>query len=689
MIASPALAQTNPVAAACGLPASGRFVASQTYTLTDDCVLTGQLEVQRSGSEQVDITINGAGYEISVDSTVTAFVLFRIALSDTLTLNDVTLNGGGLSRSTMISSGTGSPITSTTLTANRVTFKNNGGGVAVSAGSNVRMTLNNVLFEGNRNNSFLASSNPAALMAVGGAAVTLNNVVIRDHRYGGGAIVSRGATNGGSVTATGCLTFSGNVPYNVSVSQMGQWTNNSTGRCGGAIGNGGTANLTQTILPCGAPAAGSTLDDSATYTLTSDCVVGNETAGLEWVLSDGVSVTIRGNGHRLLGGTGPGYLLIITAGNSVLTTENIALDRVRAIIVGTWNARNIEVVNAPDRVIWHAGTATFTNSLFQNNTTTRSNSASVLYAVNNYGAGVATFTDSEFRDNSGRLAVLNHFTGSITLTGCATFENNTPLNYTSGVVDNSTGACGDRPSRLTTVSGLVVSSHGPRHNTGDLGEATPNQEACFQALGAIGLICRENSNSHVIQVWGVTSDSQGYFILELAQSQIDAYDSSALVARSPDGRVAVRVTGSECIKRDEKTRPHVRGPECIAALLTGGDGAGLGLQRFIIVSMGPNYEGKVHNVLLDNSLAGRVVGTVDTYTGLPGGPATGAVGDKATNPVNADDRPLVHIVRAGETITEIAQVYGVAASRIIASNRLENDGHLIFPNQQLNIPATH
>ena len=45
-------------------------------------------------------------------------------------------------------------------------------------------------------------------------------------------------------------------------------------------------------------------------------------------------------------------------------------------------------------------------------------------------------------------------------------------------------------------------------------------ENCFQPLGAIGLICRFHEPELAIEVWGVTPESKGFFILEVTQGQV-------------------------------------------------------------------------------------------------------------------------------------------------------------------------
>ncbi|MCY3907719.1 MAG: hypothetical protein OXF63_10775 [Anaerolineaceae bacterium] len=122
--ASPAAAQ-NPPVASCGLPSGGNISASVTYTLSADCTQTSVLSTTASN---IEVTINGGGHSIT-SSGHTLFVLG----SAVLTLNDVTLNGGGLEFPQFVQAAR--------LNATRASFINLGRGSALAAN---QMNLNNV-----------------------------------------------------------------------------------------------------------------------------------------------------------------------------------------------------------------------------------------------------------------------------------------------------------------------------------------------------------------------------------------------------------------------------------------------------------------------------------------------------------------------------------------------------------------
>ena len=223
---------------------------------------------------------------------------------------------------------------------------------------------------------------------------------------------------------------------------------------------------------------------------------------------------------------------------------------------------------------------------------------------------------------------------------------------------------------------------------------------CFQQLGAIGIICRSQDHHDTrLQVWGITAESEGYFILYLSQRQVDAFGAQGLMASSADGRVGIRQIGSECVKRDEHgNRPRVTTPECISWMLTRPSGAPIGTERHVLISMGPNSEGKTQSVVLENSLAGHVIGTVSTYTGLPGIVAAPAdPPEPSSEPVSTSvqyappvqpqaaraDGSIVHVVQPGDTIWAIAVAYQVSPWAIVNRNQLTDEGRLIQPGQDL------
>lgn len=82
---APALAQSNPPLAACGLPAAGELASSVSYTLTGDCQQTGVLTIP-SG---LTVTIDGAGHTISAAADERV-----IETAGQTTIRDVVITGG-------------------------------------------------------------------------------------------------------------------------------------------------------------------------------------------------------------------------------------------------------------------------------------------------------------------------------------------------------------------------------------------------------------------------------------------------------------------------------------------------------------------------------------------------------------------------------------------------------------------
>ncbi len=120
--------------------------------------------------------------------------------------------------------------------------------------------------------------------------------------------------------------------------------------------------------------------------------------------------------------------------------------------------------------------------------------------------------------------------------------------------------------------------------------ATPSQlceqfgpkELWYEAipLGAIACIFRGRGQ---FQVYGIDERSRGFFMTSATQEQVDAI-GAGLVAASADGRAAIFVVGA-------------------------GD---------IIVSVGPDFEGKIAHMRFEGGLFGGSQGVYTTYGGPPG-----------------------------------------------------------------------
>ena len=401
-------------------------------------------------------------------------------------------------------------------------------------------------------------------MIKGSATVTLNDAVFRNHRVGGGAIVVQGS---GSLTATGCLSFSGNIPYDV----VGTWTDNREGACTDEdkVGNGDSATITApAVLPCGLPAPGS-LDRSATYTLQFDCDLGTSGGNVEWRIAQDASITIRGNGHTLRGGSGSKYMEIWQGGGGSLTIENLVVGHVTFYPFGTVTVRNSAFRSNPYLVFYVLGTVNISNSVFEN-LAGSSNSANALLTWSPYGAGHATFRDTIFRNNvsAGTGPVLNTFgAGTITLNECISFENNAPSDYpaSANVIDNRTGPCDDSDAvgPPEPVSNVVAR---PMHE--EEAAATVHEKDCFQRLGEIGLICRRRDAAGTLEIWSIDENSEGEFVTAFTPEEVAALPSATMFESSPDGRTACRVIGSNCVVRNSHgDDPRVTSADCIASEL--------------------------------------------------------------------------------------------------------------------------
>ena len=587
---NPALAQDIPATAPCGLPAAGLLSQAVTYTLSANCEQTGPLQI----AADAVITINGGGH--SITAAVDGSPAIAGLAGSTLNLNQLTVDGVDLSRSALVR-------TSGTIGATEVTFTRSKGGTALAAEPGALLNLSHVLFERNVSSGADAEGSGSALNVAGGATVTLDETVLRDNLFGGGAVVIK---KDGAFTTRGCLSLVGNIPYNV----VGAWSSEHGDSCNGTIGNNAPATIpAPELMACGIPGPG-ILNQSQSYTLSADC----DRFGL-WLLSDGVSISITGDGHRI-SSANPG-ISIITAANASLSLENLTLDGVRTVNFGSVAATDFALRNARSQAFLNLGNASFSRALFADNVNVEPRfSASVLFGWTEYRNSTATFTDAIFRNNRGGDAALVNFRDSafIALNGCITFDGNAPADNFWIVADASTGPCGlefgppwlAMSAEAQAVAGasedLELSAFAAANRqiefpdqAGPSPVPTPTavpasppvqpQDDCFQNLGAIGRLCRVGeADMATIDIYGVAADSTGYFLLRVTQTDIAATTPGTLVASTADGRVAVHREA---------------------------DGN-------ITFSMGPNIEGKVHHVVLQSDLNGAVISTIDRIGGVPG-----------------------------------------------------------------------
>ncbi|MDD9955761.1 MAG: LysM domain-containing protein [Anaerolineaceae bacterium] len=531
-----------------------------------------------------------------------------------------------------------------TLVAQDVTFTRGRTGIFVNGAASA--TLNNVLFEDiiSRGNGFGVNG---LLNVYAGSNVTLNNAVFRKVFNNGVNVIQ-----GGTLTTTGCLAFYGSPAYDVIHSEVwdggGTWNDNSTGPCSGEIGNKGQALLpAPALMDCGLP-AGALVDEDVTWTLRSDC------AGVgQFFIGEGTRVRIVGNGHRITGSP-QAHALFSLGGNATLDMDNLVLDKVRLFnLDGALTLTRSEFRNATSTSLVNFGrSASFSNTLFEDNSS--ASFASLFYGSNTYSASVTTFRDVIFRNNSGgdRMAVL-YRSATLNLEGCIVMENNQMPEFeaVSGTLNDARDNCDDPPVVGPAPPVTGWNPHGPP-------ERDPSRD-CFQSLGAIGLICRVILEpGPTIEVWGVTPESRGHFILRVMRAEIDAIQPEGLVACSADGRVALRV------HRD----------------------------RSITFSMGPEpQEGKTHHVTMQNHLNDHVIGTFDTFDGRPCDPAallppapTPALAAFVTPQAPRADGSIIHVVQEGDTIWAITEAYGLMyPHEIVERNDLADKGRWLTPGQEL------
>lgn len=636
---SPAHAQTNPTPASCGLPTGGAIVQTVTYTLTADCTQTARLEV----TDSADLTIVGAGHTINAEALTTVDPVIQLLDKSDLDIGNVTIRGGGrVVRGVINTNGDG------TVSISDVTFEGFRGSALYLSGDRT-VTLAKVLIQNGFGYFNDLYTTGAAMYLVNDASVTATDLVLRD-LYNGNAALSLDLR--ASLTLNGCLTLERIWPQNTSIkpNQQASLVNNSSGQCTGTIGNGDSAVSsvpTPAVSACGMPLAGF-IATSAAWNLNSDCVLG----GSLW-FPVGVDISINGRGHSIRT-DGSSGLRLYPAGDFTVRDarfQEFKSGAIFAVLRSTLSFNNVIFRNNGGPVYIMGNTATFNNVAFEDHYAEHSNVLASVLLVQ--VGGQVTVQDAVIRRNSNpnSLIYLRNRATRLTFEGCLTRERNDVDTFTLNlgtVVDNSAGPC---PEDL-------IANPGPESAPSE-SDATETLagDHCFQRLGAIGIICRrEGGPDPGIEVWGITEDSRGYFLLSVNQRQIDAVPAGH-VSGTADGRVAVRVW-----------------PD-----------------RNVTVLMGPNPEGKVHHVTFEGHIYGRIIGTVDTFGGPPGPIAP--IAPIASNPSASDsgvvaqaprpDGSIVHIVQSGDTLLGIALAYGVHQNDVVERNRLANDGHLIFAGQEL------
>ncbi len=701
----------NPNAAPCNLPAQGTITTSVKYTLKHDCTQTNYLEIRTANTPSVTLEIDGAGHTIynSIDPNDPNYG-HHFLIVDELGVNtyyntdttpspnvkviikNVTFDGGGrLFRKSACDYGnrsgfcwTGVGIsTEGTLEMENVTFTGGSGKWLDIQGT---ATLTNVLFKDSRISTFaLLETLQGVLHVTKTGSVTLNNAVFRDIEQS--PIVIK---KGGRATATGCLSFirvmTHRAKHSGLHSELGTWTDSSTRACSGKIGNDEDAVVpySPAVLPCDLPAE-AVIDEDSTYTLTQDCVCMKK-----FTVAPGVTVTINGNGkairacagiqyytgERLSRGRGAAFLIGGDGAHLKIIDAKIYGMQVRNFGGNFTLAKSI-VANAPKVPIINYGWAYLLDSLFENNI--GDSDSSVYYAHAYFGLGRAIFRDNVFRNNSPG-DIVAYATGkgaAIILCG----EN---------VLEGSSAQDAVLPSFIVD-QGYVSLGCGYAPPVPPTAKCQPEkiEPPIRKPVGAIGVIFHKQICPHVIEIWEVMPNSQGKFALKVSQNDIEAV-SEGVVACSSNGRAAVRVGLTEPV-RQKLTHSQAY------------QDASPRQARDILISMGPNVEGKVNHIVINSALNGSILGTVTTVTDEPpcqGSSLSDVLAAPAATPqptpipyaapVSAQaaqaDGSIIHVVRPGDTIWQIGIAYNVHPHAIITLNQLnqlKNRGHFIFPGQTL------
>ena len=609
-----AVAAAPASAQGCGLPTSGAVSVSTTYTLTADCTMTDTLYfgTQDSSASKITITINGGGHAITGSTDAcrdngrnTITVNNNVAFS----LNNVTIKNGGRRGGAAVDmrnsahSATFSNVTFLETKCTALRFDN-------ETTPAITHSLSNVLFQGVSGLYFSpAHGIPTAIHTIGPASLNINNIALRGIFTGNAAIGSNDTYSGyanasiGTITFTGCLTVDGVFPR----VWYGDIVDNSAGPCSGTVGNGGSSAMQYPQAPvsaCGLPLGGF-IYGRQVYNLKSDCAT---TAKL-WIPYES-DVVINGNGYTI-DGSGFAHDIFGVAGRFRLS--NAVVTGAGRYPILTYLNRNMRVSNSIFRdnagpLVLQDSIVTLEDILIENHILGQSRQIPSALWVN--VSARVTIRDSVFRGNMlGNGALYTgraHSYGPdavLMLEGGITFENNSPRDISDAagfLIDSRTGP---RPPGLPFLL--------PRPSpTADEDEdedesesestaytASPPAELCdgkpaSVSLGAVACVFRHAGE---LAVYGLDDQSRGFFMAAATQAQIDAL-GAGMVAASTDGRAAIFVSEN----------------------------------RDVIVSVGPDHEGKVLHIRLESSIHGSAINLPTTY-GVPPGLGFAAADQARTN----------------------------------------------------------
>ena len=570
------------------MPTAGKIFSSVTYTLTADCTQTGVIGAGGASEiTRIIVTVNGGGFTIKGAADQ---VVFKVNNQASLVLNNVTVDGGGplgdgaisINNSQHASSITNVTLRNTKHTAIRFDDQRENS-------PSTTHTLSNVLIEdANPTGSYYYSADhgiPAGIHTIGNENLNINNLVLRGVLNGNSGIGANDSYIGGSnamkgtITLTGCFTADGVFPR----VWYGDIVDNSTEPCSGSIGNGGSSAIKYPqapVSPCGLPLGGF-IYGKHIYNLKGDCVLSQNL-----FIPYESGVVIHGNGNEISGGR------IVIAGTSSLS--NFVMSGYRDFHILTYLNTEVTIKNAIFRdnvqpLAFLDNIVTLEKVLIENHSQTRQR-PSAIFVVN---STQLTIRDSVFRGNTGGIGAL--YAGapyqygvnpSTTLEGCITFENNDPADIydpNSLLTDNRRRPC---PPDMTFLVKPSPPDTKPDTSKGSsVYIPPPPSELCdgkpkAVPVGSVACIFRHEG---VLSVWGIDAQSQGFFMVAATSAQIDA-TCAGMVAASPDGRAAIFVSEN----------------------------------RDVIVSVGPDYEGKVLHVRLDGGMYGRALAIATTYGPPPG-----------------------------------------------------------------------